>query len=289
MNVQASDAVLARLRRYADPFESLRPPVFDHFPGGAEPLFPFEPESDRGLAVLLLTAALHRPGGETAAAAVLGGLYRRYGNDIFKLNRLPFEPLRAVIAECAPSMEASERERIPGILRSVCDFFYRTGPLGPWLSAAPDWESRAEEISREVYWMGAHSRTRNKARYFLWLACLTPDFAARHPQSLAFAWPVSAGHMRFWLELLKPARIAGARAGVRTGGRTPEERIAGFAAFARTVFPAAPWRLFQPLDAYLRRTPAGGLACRDAQGECRRCPFSDACPGASLHLSREGE
>ncbi len=278
----ASATLLEALRRYAGEFEAAdrSPPVFAHFPGGSDPVFPFAPDSDRGLGALLMAAALYRPGGEALAARVVSGLYRRYELHLFKLNRLPFEPLQeAVAALVAPAgLESAERERIPGILRSVCDFFYRVGPLGAWLADAPDWEERAGMLCREIYWMGARSRTRTKARHFLWLACMIPGFGARHPQASSFDWPAGEGHMRFLFDVLRPPR------GFRVPA--PEERPAAFSALARAAFPGEPWRLHAPLEAFLRRE-GRDFACRAALGGCRNCALAPHCPAAARFLESE--
>jgi hypothetical protein len=296
VKIDASPAQLDALRRYAEACEAsgtLRPPVFAHFSGGvadgaadgADPVFPFEPDSDRGLGVLLFAAALHRPEGDALAARLIAGLYRHYDTGIFKLNRQPFEPLRDVIAGLAPRLDPEERDRIPGILRSVCDFFYRVGPLGPWLSSAPDWEMRAGELCHEIYWMGAQSRTRTKARYFLWLACQVPGFGERHPQARSFDWPAGEGHMRLLFDVIKPPY--GSSAGSSAGSRAPapEERPAVFSTLARAVFPDAPWRLRAPIEAFLRRQYSGDFACRVAQGGCRPCALAPHCPASARFIA----
>jgi hypothetical protein len=76
--------IISRLRRYAEPFHANPHPIFMHFPGGADPVFPFGPGSDRGLGVLLQTASLPQPGGEAPGARLLAGLYRLHGSDIFR-------------------------------------------------------------------------------------------------------------------------------------------------------------------------------------------------------------
>ncbi len=271
--------MLESLRQYARGFEAggRTPPILAHFAGGADPVFPFAPDSDRGLGMLLMAAALYRPEGEEAAARLLAGLYRRYDSSIFKLNRQPFEPLRDAVAELAPRLDPEDRDRIPGILRSVCDFFYRVGPLGAWLAAAPDWEARAGELCHEIYWMGAHSRTRTKARHFLWLACQVPGFGARHAQALTFAWPAGEGHMRLLFDVIRPAR------GFRIPA--PEERAEAFSGLARAVFPGAPWRFQAPAEAFLRRE-GPDFACRAAQGGCRPCALAPHCPASARFLAR---
>jgi len=256
---------------------------------GFEPLFPFAPDSDRGLGILLLAASLYKPSGSlpfgAGPARLIAALYREFGTDIFRLNRLPFETLRDVVdaqgRESSDLMDADERARIPGILRSVCDFFYRIGPLSKWLAGAEDWETRVGELSQEIYWMGAQSRTRTKARLLFWLACQVPGFGIRHGQAVDFAWPVSDGHMRFLFDILKPPR--GGKAGAVP---PPEMRGLLFADFARTVFPEAPWMLYGPLDAFLKPVGGGELACRTVQGGCRFCALSARCPAAKHDLAR---
>jgi hypothetical protein len=283
VRIDASPALLDALRRYVEAFEAGASPtlrgaaILDRFPGGADPVFPFEPDSDRGLAVLLFAAALYRPEGEALAAHLVAGLYRRYDTSLFKLNRLPFEPLRDAVAELAPRLDPEERDRIPGIFRSVCDFFYRVGPLGPWLASAPDWETRAGELCHEIYWMGAQSRTRTKARHFLWLACQAPGFGARHAQALRFDWPAGEGAMRFLFDVVRPAR----------GLRPPahEERPAAFSGLARAAFADAPWRVRAPLDAFLRRNGAGDFDCRVAQRGCGPCPLAPHCPASARFIA----
>ncbi|HEX2613518.1 MAG TPA: hypothetical protein VHO02_07980 [Fibrobacteria bacterium] len=286
VKIDASRELLAALRQYVEGCEAsgkLRPAIFAHFPGGAlngtDGVFPFTPDSDRGLAVLLFAAALYRPGGEALAARILAGLYRRYDAGIFKLNRQPFEPLRDAIEDLAPRLDAEERDRIPGILRSVCDFFYRVGPLGPWLASAPDWEMRVGELCNEIYWMGARSRARTKARWFLWLACQAPGFGARHPQALGFDWPAGEGHMRFLFDIVRPPY------GFKVPA--PEERPAAFSTLARAAFPDSPWRLRAPLEAFLDRKGMG-FACRAAQGGCLPCALAPHCP-ASARFIAEGD
>jgi hypothetical protein len=281
-------SLVENLRRYAAPFEANPPELFAAFPGGGDPVFPFARDSDRGLGVLLLAAALYRPGAESAAARLITGLYRRFGNDIFKLNRIPFETLRDEVEALGGVRDDAERARVPGILRSVCDFFYRVGPLGPWLATAPDWEARVMELCGEIYWMGRQSLMRNKARYFLWMVSLSSD-APAYLQAGDFAGPVGEGHLRFYIDFMKPAaRPGGARAAFSADrADDAEDRLRTFRDFARLVFPDAPWKLFAPLDAYLRRGGDLQYRCRSVQRGCRPCPLASGCPAAAHFLAIE--
>jgi hypothetical protein len=291
VKIEATAGVVNIFRDYAEKFAAHPPAILDYFAradkgDSEEALFPFAPDSDRGLGILLLAASLHRPDASSSfgreSATIVAGLYRHFGTDVFKLNRVPFANLQAHIEVLASGLDAEDRARVPGILRSVCDFFYRVGPLVSWLADAPDWEQRVAELSHEIYWMGAHSRTRTKARLFFWLACAIPGFGTRsdmQTQAQRFVWPVGDGHMRFVFDILKPPR--GAARGA------PEVRLEAYADFARMVFPESPWQLYLPLESFLKPDGAGGYRCRSVQGGCRPCPLSSLCPAAKHFMGSE--
>jgi hypothetical protein len=283
LKLEATPDVLIKIRAFADRYESHPPALLAAF--GNE--FPFSADSDRGLGILLLATAVHQPGGGEVfgdnTARLMTGLYRHYGNEIFKLNRLPFEPLRMQVEELSTIQDAADRARIPGIVRSVCDFFYRIGPLSAWLADAPDWEQRAGELSAEIYWMGARSATRTKARLFFWMICQVPEFCARpemHAHALRFAWPVGDGHMRFVFDILKPPRAAKGGSSIMPALRSAARRGEVFAEFSRLLFPSAPWRGYMPLDSFLKPDGRGGFRCRTVQGGCDQCPLYALCPAA---------
>lgn len=228
-------------------------------------------------------------------ARLIAGLYREYGTDIFRLNRSPFEALRERTEALAAHWEAAERARIPGILRSVCDFFYRVGPLVSWMAGA-DWEQRAGEIAQEIYWMGARSPTRTKARLFFWLVCGIPGFGHRddmRARARGFAWPTSDGHLRFAFDILGATQPANANVAFASRSSLAVFRSAGtrgdaFAALARSLFPEEPWRLYQPLEAFLKPERGGSFRCRTIQGGCRPCALAPVCPAARNFLPHEG-
>ncbi len=279
MKLALSPRQLQHLRAYAEPFTKTPPALLGHFARDGSDGFPFAPESDRGLGVMLLTASLYRPGGEVAAAKLVAGLHARFGNEIFRLNRVPFETLLAAVEELSPDLEEQELKQIPGVLRSVCDFFFRTGPLTAWLSPPADWEVRLGELCGEIHRMGLHSRTRTRGRWFFWLMSHQTGFAARYPQAMTFRWPVSAGHMRFVYDIARPPRAQTLP--------SPERRLDTFAELASTAFPDEPWRLFRPLEAFLEPAAGGTFHCRDAQGGCRRCALAAECPAAQNFLATE--
>src|SRR5690606_35463230 len=102
------------------------------------------------------------------------------------------DALASEVAALAGGGDDEETRRIPGILRSVCDFFYRTGPLGPWLATAPDWETRVDELGAAIYWMGLRSPLRTKARLFVWLACCAAETTGMEGEGGAAPLPPQA-------------------------------------------------------------------------------------------------
>lgn len=281
-------ATLDALRRYAAPFADVLPPALAAF-AGRDPVFPYAPGSPRGLAVLLLAAALHWPDGEEAAVRALAWLHARFGEDLFRLNRVPFEALAEAVLASGAYPDEGERKRVPGILRSACDFLDAKGPLDAWLASA-DREARVRELAGAVYWMGKSSLLKNKARYFFWLVAraaelkggtLPPAGLAPDPKAPAFAWPVTEGHGRFYQDFLRAPLSA---------GLDPARRLALFADLARKAFDArgeAGWRLYPALEAYLRRGGPLVFRCREAQGGCRPCPLNARCPAAKHFLPAE--
>ena len=274
MNSEFSAELISRLRKYADPFVAHPPSIISHFSGGAEPYFPFEIGSDKGLGVLLLNAALYAPGDEIRSAELISGLYSRMGDRIFKLNRIPFEELRKNLSGLPAPSDLEGRKRVPGILRSVCDFFYRTGSLGNWLKGDGDWEGKVLNLSGDVFWMGKTSRLRTKARYFLWLTTFQSDFNSKYAVGENFNWPISAGHARFRLDFMRTR-------GKNFTENTPEYRLQFFTKLARETFPSAPWRLFLPLSSYLKPGKTLGFECRRIQGGCPSCSLAMLCPSST--------
>lgn len=269
MNALVSPNLLENLRAYSKPFNEHPPVIVTRFEGGANPLFPFTIDSDRGLGVLLLCAALYRPGGEAGAGRTVSALYEQLGNDVFKLNRLPVEILQKAVGS-----DGEEQKRIPGILRSVCDFFYKTGSLSQWLASDTDWEKCVNELAAEIYWMGRHSQLRTKSRYFFWLASFQPEFVNRFPQAMRFCWPVGEGHLRLYHNILSPK--------TKQSLANPEKRLHVFSEITREIFPDAPWTGFQPMDAYLRPEKEHEYLCRKVQGGCNPCPLRKFCPAAKF-------
>lgn len=275
--VERNQSHLANLRAYVEGFRGYPPSLFAWFAGGARAELPFGPGTDRGAAILLSFCALYQGIPESRLMALLAGLWRDYGADFLRLNKLPFEDLQARIENHQGLGAWSIRKQAPGILRSVCDFFYRHGsPLG-WVRGVGDAEGCVRILCDEIFLMGKTSLFKSKARYFLWLLTQVPESQAESFWTERTLLPITTGHLRFLREFgpLKERKTV--------PWRGPEEKLAYLNRFFRLLAPQSPWSVYAPLDAYLKPVEPGRTPprweCRIALGGCLRCPLAPLCPG----------
>lgn len=275
--VERNQAHLGNLRAYVEAFRGRAPSPFAWFEGGTQARFPFPPGSDRGAALLLSFCALYQGISEAKLMALLARLWGEYGTDFLRLNKLGFEGLQASIEGDRGLGNWAIRKQAPGILRSVCDFFFRHGSPVAWVRGVADGEECVRILCEEIFLMGKTSLFKSKARYFVWLLTQLPD---AHPQSFwteGTLLPITTGHMRFLREFgpLQERKSV--------PWRGPEEKLDYLNRFFRLLSPQAPWSVYLPLDAYLKaldpkQTPPR-WECRDALGGCLQCPLAPLCPG----------
>lgn len=284
---------IEKIRDYVSGFRSARPPVFEWFHGGREPLFPWTPESDRGTAMLLCFCALYQNIREEKLIRLLAYFWKEYGTDFFRLNKLPFDGLQARMARLTDLQDWVLFSKAPGILRSVCDFFFRHGRLLPWVETGADGEESIRILAEEIFMMGKTSAFKSKPRYFLWLLTQLPGTDPGKYWNGRTLLPITPGHLRFLREFgpLKNRRIP---------WRSPEEKIGYCNRFFRMLSPQNPWTVYAPLDAYLKpngyakpsafpmraanaRNADSGLErkwlCRDILLGCMQCALAPGCPG----------
>ena len=274
--VEHNGALLVDIRAYVAGFRARPPALFAWFSGGTQAELPIVPESDRGVGMLLAFSALYQGIPQETLIRLLAYLWREYGSDFLRLNKLPFDPLKARI-EGFPGLAGwGIRKQAPGILRSVCDFFYQFGSPLAWVRSVGDGEECIRVLCEEIFLMGRTSVFKSKARYFLWLLTQLPE---AHPETF---WtektllPITAGHLRFLREF-GPLRTLQA-----APWRIAEEKIAYVNRFFRLLSPEAPWTAYAALDAYLKtvepRQAPSRWECRIALGGCPRCALAPHCP-----------
>ncbi len=285
---------IEKIRCYVLGFRNARPPVFDWLQGGREPLFPWTPESDRGTAFLLCYCALCQNIGPEKLVRLLAYLWQEYGDDFFRLNKLSFEELQARIGKHPGLQEWVLLPKAPGVLRSVCDFFFKHGRLLPWVRSQADGEASVAVLCDEIFMMGKTSPFKSKARYFLWLLTQLPGSDPAAFWNERTLLPITPGHIRFLREFgpLKNRR--------QSPWLTPEEKLAYCNRFFRMLLPDHPWSVYTALDSYLKPNgfskqpqfpmlPTHGKPldagserkwlCRDLLGGCLQCPLAPDCPG----------
>ncbi|HKP97865.1 MAG TPA: hypothetical protein VJ385_19165 [Fibrobacteria bacterium] len=285
---------IEKIRLYVSGFRNVRPPVFEWFQGGREPLFPLAPESDRGTALLLAYCALYQNIRPEKLIRVLAYLWKEYDTDFFRLNKLPFDDLQARMRRLTDLDDWVLWPKVPGILRSACDFFFRHGRLLPWVQAQADGEETVRVLCEEIFMMGKTSAFKSKPRYFLWLMTQLPGADPGSFWNDRTLLPLTPGHLRFLREYgpLKNRKTS--------PWITPEEKIAYCNRFFRMLAPENPWTVYAALDAYLKpngfsKAPAFPMAataregsgpaperkwlCRDILGGCLQCALAPVCPG----------
>lgn len=301
---------IEKIRIYLAGFREAKPPVFDWFQGGKDPLFPYAPESDRGTALLLCFCALYQGIQAEKLIRVLAYLFKEYGNDFFRLSKLPFDDLQARMDRLTDLRNWEIAPKAPGILRSVSDFFFKHGRLGPWVMAQADGEETVRVLCEEIFMMGKTSALKSKPRYFLWLLTQLPGGEPSRFWTSHTLLPITPGHLRFLREF---GPLKGRK---HSPWVTPEEKLAYCNRFYRMLAPENPWSVYAPLDAYLKPNgfterrpshpdpstlskagtgfPFSGLPgsvldavqeserkwlCRDILGGCLQCPLAPDCPG----------
>jgi hypothetical protein len=277
---------IAKIRTYVLGFQNSRPPVFDWFAGGREPLFPYPPESDRGTAILLCFCALYQGIPAEKLMRLLAHLHDAYGKDFFRLGKLPFDDLQAKIQARKELRQWDILSKAPGILRSVSDFFFKHGRPADWLHALGDGEAAVNTLCEEIFMMGKTSALKSKPRYFLWLMTQLPGADPARYWTPSTQMPITPGHLRFLREFgpLKNRK--------HSPWVTPEEKLAYCNRFFRLLFPENPWCVYTALDAYLKPVgpipsplsgpepaPPRAWLCRNLLGGCLQCIFAPHCPG----------
>jgi len=275
--VERNQVHLGNLRAYVEGFRGHAPSAFAWFEGGSKARFPFSPGSDRGAAMLLCFCALYQNIPEARLMAMLADLWDGYGTDFLRLNKLSFEELQTRIEADRALGNWGIRKQAPGILRSVCDFFFRHGSPLAWVRSVSNGEECVRILCEEIFLMGKTSLFKSKARYFIWLLTQVPDSHAEAFCTEKTLLPITPGHLRFLREFgpLKERQSV--------PWRGPEEKLAYLNRFFRLLAPEAPWSAYAPLDAYLKavdpkRTPPQ-WECRVKLGGCLQCPLAPLCPG----------
>ncbi len=282
--MERNPELIGKLRTYISDFQTIKPKLFDYFEGGSDPVFPLAPESDRGVALLLCFCALYQNISEKRLVRFLAYLWKEYGTDLFKLNRLPFQDLQERIQKLDDLRDWVLWAKAPGILRSVCDFFYQHGRIVPWMHGQKDAEACVHILADEIFLMGKTSSFKSKPRYFIWLLTQLPGAEPDGFWNERTLLPISAGHIRLLREFgpLKNRR--------NSPWTTPEEKLSYCNRFYNLLFPGKSWMVYAALDGYLKsmsgfNSPLAAVPapkmwrCREVLHGCLNCVLVPECPG----------
>lgn len=269
--VESHGGEVESFRAYIRGFDGILPEPLLYFRGGKSPIFPFDLESDQALGLLLLYCSLAQDISEARLIGFLGELCARYGTDIFRLNRLPFEDLQSLVDGSPQLRNWSLRAQAPGILRSAGDFFYRHGSPRAFLEGLQDGEQLIAHLAGEIFLMGRTSPYKNKARYFLFLLTQLPAAPGRRLWAKTRAGPLTPGHTRF-MHFLGPLKKK-----TLLPWTDPFGRLGYFYRFFDYLFPGESFRTFLPLEAFLKRQSAGTFLCQLRMGACANCPLRTLC------------
>lgn len=230
---------------------------------------PFDAHSDRGLALLLMAAALRGLVPDSRLGASIAGLWEHFGLDLFRLNRLPFATLQEWVS-VSGSLPDHPSQKIPGVLRSCADFFFTTGSLNSWLQKAESGEAVVKTLADSIFWMGKSSAYRNKPRYALWLLHAT-DYPHKHLFKTAFP-PVTPGHSRLI------SQFGDARMSKHAYSLSAPERLRYFADLMLKAGLTSPWDAVAANEAFLERAGTLRFTCQSRETGCRECPLRAFCP-----------
>lgn len=233
------------------------------------PLLPFDAASERGSAFLLFAAALKGLVPDSKIGSFLLLLWEQFGLQIFRLSHRPYEDLATFLASVEGLPENSDL-RIPGVLRSVTDFFFREGSVPRFIARLNQIEDGVNHLADSLFWMGKNSQYRNKPRYFFWLC----DRAKLLPARLAQEGrpPVSGGLSRFVFEF--------GTIGTKKKWKSslPEQKLIWGAALAKEVSPHSAWDAVLPFDEFLERRGPNAFACQQVRQGCMNCALQRLCP-----------
>ncbi len=221
--------------------------------------------------MLLHFSALYQEIDEVRLTEGLACLYEKLGDQMFRLNKIPFQSLENAVKEVSAFGKWSFIGKAPGILRSVCDFFFAHGGLRTLLAQSETGEAVVAALAQEIFMMGKGSVHRFKARYFLWLC---RQVAAGNNEEelrvLEAVIPITAGHVRFmsWL-------------GPYKGKSNPPlpQRLERYNAFLDSAVSSGASGAFLPLEAFLQRTGVNAWKCHTLMQGCLSCPLQTFCPG----------
>jgi hypothetical protein len=282
--VERNPECIAKIRTYISDFQNVKPKLFDYFEGARTPVFPFKVESEQGLGLLLFYCALYQNISQARLIRLLQDLWIAYGSDFFALNRLPFDTLQNRIQAMTDLEDWVLTTKAPGILRSVCDFIHKHGPILTWVRTSKEVSDPVLVLADEIFFMGKTSDFKSKPRYFLWLLTQLPNAKPEQFWNSQSLVPITSGQIRFMRDF---GPLKGKR---HSPWVTAKEKLDYCNRFYQMLFPGKSWMVYTALDAYLKATTASPSLfekspkekiwlCRQFLSGCLNCVLASECQG----------
>jgi hypothetical protein len=197
-------------------------------------------------------------------------LYIRYTDKLFLLNQISYDSLERGISAAIPFEGWRIQKKVPGILRSVCDFFLAHGSLELLLNNLNGSEELVKLVSTEVFYMGRSSIMKFKARTFALLIVKGFEEIQRRFWNSGSLLPITSGANRL-MYFIGPLKF---QKGEKLSG---ENKLQYFNRFYNFLFPNASWKVFSAFDMHKKGTDSELYECQKVISGCLNCPIAKFC------------
>lgn len=268
--VSQNTSLIESIRAYVRAFEKEKPLIFSFFSEGDSPIFDFPLVSEEGTKLLLLYSALYQDIGESDLSQLLVKLYEEHSGKIFLLNEMSFEILKKSIDDFSPPSQWNIKKRVPGIIRSICDFFLVHGNLIQLINGLSSSEDLVKLLSDEIFFMGKSSMMKFKSRFFVWLINCARQGNQNEFWDRKSLLPTTSGANRF-MYFIGPLK---SRNSVKF---TMEEKLDYFNRFYRLLFQKESWKVYSAFDAFKKKSSPHIYECQIILSGCVYCPLDKYC------------
>ncbi len=281
--VDSNQHVITGLREFTEKFHALEHPL-EHWKTSLA--LPFSWTSNRGIACLLIYASLEPELGKVHALQLMEKLWNFFGEKIFALSKVSFNEL---LIQCSTENQKSDvTDRLPGILRSLSDFFFEHRSLINWIVECESSECCVEILSQKLFRMGSVSPQRYKARLFCCLYCELND-------SFKDEIEVSGTYGKFWSSdsLVPYSRnqwlmlsTIGPMVNRKKKITSLMERMDYTNRFYRYLFPKRSWMVRRAFDSFGSKMFTNHWDCQAQLKGCLQCSLQAFCPNVNMELCK---
>ncbi len=233
-NKELYNALKAFIQRFQDRPGSLH--TFLSSQTVSDYLDAFKPEQRPQMraALVLLAGCLNQGIRSERLFNFLEGLVKKYGSDLFGLPAPQQADLQRDVTHITRTKYWEIKDQVPGIIWSVGDFIRKNDCKE--LIQQKSYDAVIQKFSTELFYMGAHSETKIKAkRAYNWLALPSPVGIGLHSETKGELLEIFIGEQahRFMCDF-------GPLKGRKRSFPNPEERIRYYKSFYHFLVPGFP-------------------------------------------------